>query len=85
MLCKGAEVQWAVRVAWGRDLGLEQGPGPGASRPCRFHWLREALASLVFPILKTCLCAPRGEIESREEVDQKPPLAEIIRKKKKSQ
>lgn len=78
MPCKGAEVQWAIGVASGRDLGLEP---PNLSV---FIGSVKPVASLVFPTVKTCLCAPRGERESREGVDQNLPLTEIIRKKKKS-
>lgn len=54
VLCKGAEVQWAVRVAWGRDLGPEP-PGLavfiGSGKPWRL-WS--------FPSLRPVF-APRGE------------------------
>lgn len=78
VLRKDAEVQWAI----GGSLG--QGPGPGASGPCRFHWLSKArgVSGLSHPTVKTCLCAPRGERKSREGVGQNLPFTEIIRKKK---
>lgn len=78
VLCKDAEVRWAI------GGGLGQGPGPGASGPCCFHWLSKAfgVSGLSHPTVKTCLCAPRGERENREGVDQNLPFTEIIRKKK---